>query len=130
MRWFKDGDSYTNFFSLLCERKEKKLYIIEIHTTQGDMVNSNKNIEEEVVFFFANNFREKGSFEDFSMLNYIPKFINEEQNKVMNVLPTIKEVKSVVCKINEDSTSVPDGFASLFFQSCWDIVGCNITDLV
>lgn len=45
-------------------------------------------------------------------------------------IPTKKEVKKEVFALNRDSTSGPDSFSGLFFQSCWDIVNKDVTNMV
>jgi len=56
--------------------------------------------------------------------------ISDYQNKEMTKLPSHDEVKKVVCILNGDSACGPDGFSGLFFQSCWEIIGEDITKLV
>lgn len=48
------------------------------------MVNSNKNIEEEKILFFAAQFMKDDRTKDFNMLKHIPKLISDDHNEVMN----------------------------------------------
>lgn len=67
---------------------------------------------------------------NFTNLSHIPKLITDEENEKMIMLPTQEEVKKVVFELNGDSDCGPDGFSGLFFQSCWKIIGEDITRLV
>uniref|UniRef100_M0ZKY9 RNA-directed DNA polymerase (Reverse transcriptase) n=1 Tax=Solanum tuberosum TaxID=4113 RepID=M0ZKY9_SOLTU len=48
----------------------------------------------------------------------------------MERLPTEDKVKRVIFSLNGDSSSGPDGFSGQFFQSCWNIIGEDITNMV
>lgn len=88
-----------------------------------------ENIREETISFLAEHFSEGSRINNFSMLKHIPKLTAEEKNEVMTALPTNKKAKKVVFDLNGDSTSEPDGFSGIFFQSYWDIVGDKIADM-
>lgn len=57
------------------------------------------------------------------MLDHIPKSIIEFKNEDMIRLPNQEEVKRVVFELNGSSACGPYSFSSLFFRSCWEIVG-------
>ena len=40
------------------------------------------------------------------------------------------EVRRVIFSIDPDSALGPDGFCSRFYQSCWDIICCDLLDVV
>lgn len=44
--------------------------------------------------------------------------------------PTIEGVKGVVFALTGASTSGPDGFTSISYQGCWDIVGKDIYNML
>lgn len=67
---------------------------------------------------------------EYSVLEHIPTLIMKEENDSMILPPERKEVRENMFKHNENNTSGPDEFISAFFQTCWDIVGDDITRLM
>jgi hypothetical protein len=37
-----------------------------------------------------------------------------------------EEVRKVVLAMNGDKAPGPDGFSMVFFQTCWDVLSCDI----
>ncbi|XP_015169513.1 uncharacterized protein [Solanum tuberosum] len=56
--------------------------------------------------------------------------ITTGKNEEIGRVPNIEEVKHVVFNLNGDSTSRPDDFLGIFFQSCWDIIREDIIRMV
>ncbi|XP_073129192.1 uncharacterized protein [Henckelia pumila] len=56
--------------------------------------------------------------------------ISEEENHSFAAAPSLEEVRAVVFSIPRDSVAGPDGFSSVFFQSCWDFVQHDVMDAV
>ncbi|KAH0692608.1 hypothetical protein KY285_019705 [Solanum tuberosum] len=130
MRWFKEGDSNTKFFHAYVKGRRRKLNIKEIKTGQGDIINSAQNIGEEAVNVFREQFKETHEATDYTMIQCIPRIITEEQNQEMERVPTKEEVKHVVFELNGDSASGQDGYSGQFFQSCWEIIGEDVWNMV
>ncbi|WMV59326.1 hypothetical protein MTR67_052711 [Solanum verrucosum] len=130
MKWFKDGDRNTKFFHAYVKGKRRKLQVKEIRTRQGDIINSPHNIGEEAVNVFKEQFMETSEEYNLEVLECIPKLIKEEENEEMGKMPTKEEVKHVVFSLNGDSASGQDGFSRHFFQSCWEVIGNDITNMV
>lgn len=131
MRLFKDGDRNTKFFQCYVKGRRRKMTVSEIQTMQGDVVSSTQNIGEEVaVNFYMEQFTQEQEGTNFDMLQCIPKQIRQEQNDHSVRLPSIEEVKKVVFALNGESASSPGGFSGQFFQSCWEIIGEDVTNTV
>lgn len=130
MRWFKQGDKNTRFFHNYMKGRRKKLNITEIQNAQGDLVKMIDDIGAKAVLFFEGQFRENYRHDSDDMLKLIPKMNTTEQNKEMGRIPSKEEIKEVVFSLNGESTGGPDGFSSMFFQSCWRIIGDDIQRMV
>ncbi|WMV49304.1 hypothetical protein MTR67_042689 [Solanum verrucosum] len=130
MKWFKEGDRNTKFFYAYVKGKMRKLQVVDILTDQRDRISTTQNIGEEAVDVFREKFRDNQETTNYDMLEYISTLINEEQNADMGRMPTEDEVKMVVFTLKGESTSGSDGFSRKFFQSCWDIVGNDMTNMV
>ncbi|XP_019228674.1 PREDICTED: uncharacterized protein LOC109209791 [Nicotiana attenuata] len=60
---------------------------------------------------------------------------NQEQmadvaNMELSRLPTFEKVEGAVFELSGESAGGPGGFTGLFYQSCWDIVGRDIHNMV
>ncbi|KAK4390395.1 hypothetical protein Sango_2102800 [Sesamum angolense] len=44
--------------------------------------------------------------------------------------PTEEEIKDIVFSVDKDSVAGPDGFPSVFYQSCWDFISNDIQEAV
>ncbi|EOY25449.1 Uncharacterized protein TCM_016755 [Theobroma cacao] len=49
---------------------------------------------------------------------------------LIDAAPSLKEIKDVVFNIDKDSVAGPDGFSSLFYQHCWDIIKQDLLEAV
>nr|XP_016471965.1 PREDICTED: uncharacterized protein LOC107794026 [Nicotiana tabacum] len=82
------------------------------------------------VDFFHKHFTQEGELASFELLNNVPTMVTMEQNMELCRFPTIKEVNGAVFALGGESASGPDGFTGLFYQSCWDIVGEDIFNML
>lgn len=64
------------------------------------------------------------------MLKFIPRIRTKKENEEMEKMPSKEEVKLVTFTLTTNSVSGPDSFSGQFFQSSWDIVGEDITNMV
>ncbi|XP_060181532.1 uncharacterized protein LOC132611140 [Lycium barbarum] len=129
MRWFKDGDRNIKFFNNYVKGRRRKLAVHTIQNSQGDWLNRNADIGQEAVSFYQHQFRQEATSGDYNMLKKIPKVITKAQNEVLTALPSNEKVKNAVFGLNGDSTGVSDGFSGHFFQTCWSIVGGDVTNM-
>ncbi|XP_075099052.1 uncharacterized protein LOC142175940 [Nicotiana tabacum] len=51
-------------------------------------------------------------------------------NLELSRLPTIEEVRATVFELSGESASGPDGFTGLFYQTCWDVIGADIHNMI
>lgn len=72
--------------------------------------------------FFQNLFTKKGVISDMSILDCIPKIINDADNEMLTTIPTMEELREVVFAMSSQSAVSPDGMSEKFYQSYWDII--------
>ncbi|EOX96782.1 Uncharacterized protein TCM_005953 [Theobroma cacao] len=60
----------------------------------------------------------------------IPRTISITDNEFLCAAPSLKEINEVVFNIDKDSVVGPDGFSSLFYQHCWDIIKQDLLEAV
>ncbi|XP_059284936.1 uncharacterized protein LOC132038264 [Lycium ferocissimum] len=56
--------------------------------------------------------------------------IFEDDNLWFEAEPTKEEVKAVVFQLNGESAGGSDGFTSVFYQACWEIIGEDVTNMI
>ncbi|XP_060178276.1 uncharacterized protein LOC132608235 [Lycium barbarum] len=101
--WFTEGDKNTNFFHNYVTGQRRKLQLNRIQDGSGNWLETREEILEEAISFLRKHF-----------CSY----------------PTKEEVKKAVSELNGDSSSGPDGFAGVFYQQCWDILGDDVYAIV
>lgn len=96
----------------------------------GATLNNQNDIRESAAKFFENLFT--GGQADFCQedLCHIEPLISQEEAESLYMVPSLAEVRDVVSGINSDSVAGPDGFSSLFFQHCWEIIKGDIYEAV
>ncbi|XP_026378656.1 uncharacterized protein LOC113273103 [Papaver somniferum] len=57
-----------------------------------------------------------------SLLKAIPKKVTEEDQQMLDVIPSTEEIKDIVFNIDPDSSPGPDGFFGCFYRACWQII--------
>ncbi|XP_041995737.1 uncharacterized protein LOC121745859 [Salvia splendens] len=91
--------------------------------------------EDEDVWNSAVNFFQKLLTSDVDVLHEADLDILDSLSSGFNMddlerMPLEKEVREVVFSINPESVSGPDGYSSLFFQSCWKVVCMDVLEAV
>ncbi|XP_060182538.1 uncharacterized protein LOC132612249 [Lycium barbarum] len=130
MSWFQDGDKNSKLFHAYVKGRRKILQLKRIQNSQGQWLDNEEEIAEEAVGFFQAQFHETVVPTQFDILKHVPSMISNVQNEEHVAVPTKEEVKQAVFGLNSTSAGGPDGFTGLFFQTCWDIVGDDIFNMV
>lgn len=104
MTYFSDGDRNTKFFHAYVNGRRRKLTIDDIHTEEGDIINTGENIDAEAMRYFADQFKENSINEDYENLNTIPQTITESENLEVIEIPSKEEVKKIVYALKGDSS--------------------------
>jgi len=130
MSWFKDGDRNTKFFHAQVRGRRKKLQLSRIQNSQGMWIEEEEEIVAEAIQFFQDQFSESAAPTSFDIIRHVPSLIYSGQNEDLIKHPMLEEVRAAVFGLNGDSAGGPDGFTGKFYQSCWDIIGDDLFDMV
>ncbi|XP_042006110.1 uncharacterized protein LOC121754885 [Salvia splendens] len=129
IRWATEGERNSKFFHGWVRQKRVKS---RIHVIQagGQSLTSEEEIRQSAVGFFqqllTSDIEQLGQ-PDLDILHNLPDSVDRQG---LCVVPDSDEVRAAVFGISGDSASGPDGFSSLFFQHCWDIVGADVALLL
>ncbi|XP_075091457.1 uncharacterized protein LOC142171669 [Nicotiana tabacum] len=110
MTWFSEGDRNTSLFHNHVNGKRKKFQLKRINSGSG--------------------FINEGDASEFSSINNVPSMVTIDQNLELSRFPTIEEVRAAVFELSGESASGPDGFTGLFYQTCWDVIGADIHNMI
>lgn len=124
------GIETLNFFHNLVNEKRKRLAINKIGKRDGGCTEGREDVAAEAINFFQNQFTAETQNLGLSMLKEIPIRVTDVDNEMLNVMLIEEEIKKVVFELNGDSASGPDRFRGKFYQSCWNIVGADIIEMV
>ncbi|XP_070025375.1 uncharacterized protein [Nicotiana sylvestris] len=130
MTWFKEGDRNTNFFHAQVIGRRKRLQLNRIQDSGGTWIEKEKEIAEESIRFYEEQFTEIASPSLFEIVDHVPNMMNNEQNAELIKQLTKEEVKEAVFGLNGDSAGGPDGMTDKLYHSCCDIIGDDMFDIV
>ena len=130
MTWFKEGDRNTKFFHAQVRGRRKRLQLNRIQDSVGTWIEEEKEIAEEAIRFYEEQFAEIASPSLFEIVDHVPNLMNSDQNAEFIKQPTKDEVKKAVFGLNGNSAGGPDGMTGKLYQSCWDVIGDDLFDMV
>ncbi|XP_019237050.1 PREDICTED: uncharacterized protein LOC109217274 [Nicotiana attenuata] len=122
IKWFVEGEVNSKFLHSIVKGRRKRLTIKKIRLNDDNWIEGDDHIANEAVSLFQNQFTREYTDSNFSILNCIPKVINEMDNANFTANPTMEELKVVVFSLSPSSAPGPDGLSGKFYQSCWDII--------
>ncbi|XP_075101885.1 uncharacterized protein LOC142177309 [Nicotiana tabacum] len=110
--------------------EQKKLQLKRIKSSSGVWIEDQEQLATATVDFYQKQFTNEGDASKFPLLNNVPSMVTMDHNLELSRLPTIEEVRSAVFELSGESASGPDGFTGLFYQTCWDLIGADIHNMV
>ncbi|XP_019227829.1 PREDICTED: uncharacterized protein LOC109209105 [Nicotiana attenuata] len=122
IKWFVEGEVNTKFFHSIVKGRRKRLALKKIRLSDGTWIEGDERIANEAISFFQKQFTREHIDSNFSILNCIPKVINEMDNAGLTTIPTMEELKAVVFSMSPSSAPGLDGLSGKFYHSCWDII--------
>lgn len=114
--WLKDGDANTKFFHLstIIDRKQNSITSIKIDRDRW-IYNP-----YEIGNYFEENFKTllqtSNPIIPDDLEQLISPIITEEDNQLLNKIPTIAEIENIVKSMNSLKSPGPDGMPALFYK--------------
>ncbi|XP_026428123.1 uncharacterized protein LOC113323994 [Papaver somniferum] len=90
------------------DRQPDDILLLDTLNPSGVIVTTQKEISEILVEHFENKFKKKEVVFAADLFDIVPRVINDEDNKLLDVVPTSEEIKSAVFKMDPDSAHGPD----------------------
>ncbi|XP_026453581.1 uncharacterized protein LOC113354465 [Papaver somniferum] len=115
-KWLKHGAANTRFFHTSIKIRQAANAITELEDDNGSIVTD----QHQVVHFLEQHFEEKLKFKNVIFVDgifyVIPEVVTLEDNKMLEGVPSIQEIKDVVFSLNADNAPGPDGFPVFFID--------------
>ncbi|XP_055826362.1 uncharacterized protein LOC129894731 [Solanum dulcamara] len=122
LQWFKEGDKNFKYFHAIIRGRRRKLFIHRIQNDEGNWLQGDDDIARAACDHFQNIFTGEDTHIQEDALQCIPKLVTDDQNRDLQALPTLEELRTVVFSMNPNSAAGPDGMNGKFFQECWEII--------
>ncbi|XP_026459399.1 uncharacterized protein LOC113360063 [Papaver somniferum] len=130
VKWVKEGAANTNFFHTSLKIRQARNYISEIEDTNGNIISDQKQIAEILIQHFEKKFEFHEVEHVDSLLDAIPSVITKEDQEMLDVIPSEKEIKATLFNMDPNSSPGPDGFSGCFYKSCWHIIHKDIVQVI
>ncbi|PHU20008.1 hypothetical protein BC332_11159 [Capsicum chinense] len=106
-----EGEVNSKFFHSIVKGREKRLNLTSIHDEHNNWISGDDNITQQAIKFFEKQFTKEDILLDDTVMNCIPKIINDEDNTLLLALPSMDEMKDVIFSMSAHSAPEPDGFS-------------------
>ncbi|XP_073133406.1 uncharacterized protein [Henckelia pumila] len=127
--WLEDRERNTKLFHNMVKKKNVVNKIFRIWE-DGNWLTSPGLIKQSGAAYFERLLTGDTFVLDLPDFSGFSSEISEEENHSFAAAPSLEEVRAVVFSIPWDIVAGPDGFSSVFFQSCWDFVQHDVMDVV
>lgn len=128
--WLKKGDRNTKFFHLSTIIQRRHNNIDAIKFEDGSWVTSSKDIRLPFFNSFKSMFTKEEVFFPKHLDNLISPCITEEENSILQNIPTPEEIKATLFQMQDLKAPGLDGFPALYYKEFWYIVGESVTQVV
>ncbi|KAF3658030.1 hypothetical protein FXO38_13424 [Capsicum annuum] len=106
-----EGEVNSKFFHSIVKGRKKRLNLTSIHDEHNNWISGDDNIAQQAIKFFEKQFTKEDIPLDDTVMNCIPKIINDEDNTLLLALPSMDEMKDVIFSMSAYSAPEPDGFS-------------------
>ncbi|XP_059315605.1 uncharacterized protein LOC132066278 [Lycium ferocissimum] len=114
IQWFVEGEINSKFFHSFVKGGKKRLSLKKMRKDDGSWIEGDEDITNEAISIFKNQFSKEDSVKDFSILNCIPKVINDDDNEQLTSNPTMDELKDVIRFLKQSLTPVSSSFPNWY----------------
>ncbi|KAF6156182.1 hypothetical protein GIB67_007999 [Kingdonia uniflora] len=111
--WLISGKRNTKYFHALHRIRSQKSLITKISLDNGTLLSSQTEIKEHIVEYYTTKFTHVQLHINEDLIGLIPSIVSAEQNLMLSVQSSSKEVKLAVYGLSGDSSLGQDGVGTL-----------------
>jgi hypothetical protein len=118
-----EGDNNTKYFHMVANGKRRKTRIFHLEQ-EGEIIEGQENLKVFITKYYKNLFgsSHRNNFSlDESQISDIPQ-VNEEENELLIVMFTEKEVREAIFQMKHNKAPGRDGFPVEFYQVFWSLI--------
>ncbi|XP_026428320.1 uncharacterized protein LOC113324214 [Papaver somniferum] len=130
IQWVKEGSANTNFFHTNIKVRQTRNMICELEDNEGNLVVDQEKIADILVEFFQKRFQYQEVNINELLLDVIPQLITEEDQNMLDSVPSSDEIKKAVWEMNADGAPGPDSYSGIFYNSCWEIINKDFVEAI
>ncbi|XP_026400218.1 uncharacterized protein LOC113296095 [Papaver somniferum] len=108
-----------NYHTML---RQTRNAIAGLEDASGTLITNQNEIASNLISYFSDKFKEQPVEISDTILNVTPQVINDDDNALLDCIPSGEEIKNAVFELNQDGSPGPDGFTGIFYRFAWDII--------
>jgi hypothetical protein len=131
--WLASGDENTKFFQAFAKGRRCANTIWHLRDQEGNLENSFEGMARLGKNHFQELFRAENQAtieEVVQMAQLFPRFVDEEDNRLLMEEVLEEELKEVLHSFQKDKIPGPDGWTIEFFLGLYDFLGHDMLKLV
>ncbi|KAK1305731.1 hypothetical protein QJS10_CPA10g01337 [Acorus calamus] len=110
LQWVREGDRISNFFHAKLQRRRARNRITEIHTLQGQKVNSSEEIQRYAKEYFSDHWASKVEQHNELPPDILPKKFSNDMKEELVFPFSEYEIEEVVKRLPKNRAPGPDGY--------------------
>ena len=124
--WLKLGDRNTGYFHAITKVRKRINAFSVLENEEGGLVYKEEEIVNVIGGYFNNLFTSTPGEREEIVNQALSPIISDEDNALLNAIPTALEIKEAAFSINAEKAPGPDGFSAGFFHTHWERIGSDI----
>ncbi|XP_026435849.1 uncharacterized protein LOC113333641 [Papaver somniferum] len=96
----------------------------------GTLITNNNEIASNLINYFSSKFKQQSVEISDTILSATPQVINDDDNALLESIPSREEIRNAVFELNQDGSSGPDGFTGIFYRFAWDIIQEDLVEAI
>ncbi|XP_026442628.1 uncharacterized protein LOC113342242 [Papaver somniferum] len=121
-KWILEGSSNTSYFHSTIKTRRSTNTISELVAEDGSIINEPNQLRDHVVSYYEAKFNGDDLPIDEHLFEYEHNSIYLEESRMLDVIPSMEEIKAAVFDLGVDSVPGPDGFSGCFYRHYWDLI--------
>ncbi|XP_069152141.1 uncharacterized protein [Solanum lycopersicum] len=122
LHWLQEGDANTKYFHTVIRGKRNRMSIHKLMDESGNWIKGEEEIAKHACDYYEKIFTGMNGKIKEDILQCINPMITQEQNKDLDRIPDMDELRRTIMSMNPHSAPGPDGFGGKFYQVCFDII--------
>lgn len=130
-----EGDEPSPFFFQLVTAKCLRENLSEILLEDGTLLVTENGILKEIHTFYANLYCSSGQSSEVTqskahIFRNTRNKVTDTQNRRLNQLPTLVEVKGVIDSLTKNKSPGIDGLTVKVYRNCWEFIASGLLEFI